>query len=321
MKALRILAFLAAITVPLLSGTAEAQMVGIATTPSGSFTNSSGAAIAKVLIDHAKLKAVVQAQASNGLDAVAHGTAEFGLSNSFDTTFYAEGAEYYKKEGPHKNIRYVASLVPYRVGMFVRASSDIHKISDLRGKRVSSGFNAQKTIGTIIAAHLANGGLTYNDVEKVPAPNVVRAAEDFTSGKVDVLFFAVGSAAIKQAAATVGGLRVLPLDTSPEAIKRMEDVMPGSYVITVNPAPNLDGITEPTHLVAFDMVLYTSASVPEDVIYRTTKALYENKKELVDTFRPFAIFNPKHMAVPVKDVPYHPGALKFYKEIGIAPAS
>lgn len=303
------------------AGAAQAQMVGIATTPSGSFTNSSGAAIAKVLIDQAKLKAVVQAQASNGLDAVENGAAEFGLSNSFDTTFYAEGAEYYKEQGPHKNIRYVASLVPYRVGMFVRASSDIHKIADLRGKRVSSGFNAQKTIGTIIAAHLANGGLTYKDVDPVPAPNVVRAAEDFNSGKVDVLFFAIGSAAIKQAAATVGGIRALPLDASPEAVARMQAVMPGSYVVRVEPAASLDGISEPTNLVAFDMVLYSSAKVPEDVIYRATKAIYENKKELVETFRPFAQFEPKHMAVPVKDVPYHPGALKFYKEAGLAPGS
>lgn len=317
MRTLRALAYAAAVASPLLAGAANAQVVSIATTPSGSFTNSSGAAIAKVLIDHAGLRAVVQAQAANGLDAVASGTSTFGLSNSFDTTFYVEGSHYYKAEGPHKNIRYVASLVPYRVGMFVRKDSDIKTLAELKGKNVSSGFNAQKTIGTIIEAYLANGGLTYNDVSKVPAPNVVRAAEDFDSGKVDVLFFAVGSAAVKQAAATVGGIRALPLDTSPAAIKRMEDVMPGSYVVRVNPAPNLDGVVKPTALIAFDMVLYTSAKTPADVTYRVAKALYENKKELAEIFRPFGNFDPKHMAVPVKDVPYAAGALKFYKEIGL----
>ena len=101
----------------------------------------------------------------------------------------------------------------------------------------------------------------------------------------------------------------------------MQKVMPGSYVVHVKPAPNLDGITKPTSLLAFNMVLYTSVKTPEDVIYRVTKALYENKKELAATFKPFRGWNPKHMAVPLKDVPYHAGALKFYKEAGLVPSS
>ena len=305
----------------LAAGPAQAQVVSIVTTPAGTFTNSSGAALAKAMIDHGKLRVVVQAQAANGLNAVAGETASMGLSNSFDTTFFADGTEYYSNEGAHKNLRVVAPLVPYRVGMFVRADSNIKTVADLKGKRVSSGFNAQKTIATIIAAQLQNGGLSYKDVQEVPAPNVAREAEDFTSGKVDVLFFAINSAAVKQAAATVGGLRALPLDTAPEAIARMEKVLPGSYVVKVDPAPGRDGIDKPTNLLAFDMVLYTNDKLPEDTIYRATKAIYENKDELAATFAGFKIFDPKHMATPVKDVPFHPGALKFYKEIGIAPSA
>lgn len=303
-------------------GTAQAQVVSLVTTPAGTFSNSSGAAIAKTIIDHAGgVHAVVQAQAANGLFAVADGTASMGLSNSFDTTFFVDGTRYYKKYGPHKNLRVIASLVPYRVGMFVRASSPIKTVAELKGKRVSSGFNAQQTIASIIAAQLGNGGLTYNDVEKVPAPNVAREAEDFISGKVDVLFFAIDSALVKQAAATVGGLRALPLDTAPAAIARMQKLLPGSYVLKIDPAPGRDGITKPTNLLAFDMVLYTNAKTPENTVYRITKALYENKKELVQTFVGFRPLDPKHMAHPVKDVPFHPGALKFYKEVGLLPRS
>lgn len=303
----------------LAAGAARAQVVSIVTTPAGTFTNSSGAAIAKVMIDHGKLRAVVQAQAANGLNAVSGGTAVFGLSNSFDCTFFYNGAAYYKEEGPHKNLRNVAPLVPYRVGMFVRANSDIKTVAELKGKRVSSGFNAQKTIASIIEAQLANGNLTYNDVQQVPAPNVAREAEDFTSGKVDVLFFAIDSAAVKQAAATVGGLRALPLDTSPTALSRMQTALPGSYIVSVDPAPGRDGIDKTTTLLAFDMVLYTRDDLAEDTIYRATKAIYENKKDLAATFAGFAEFDPKHMATMVKDVPFHPGALKFYREAGLAP--
>ena len=226
-----------------LAGTASAQVVSVVTTPTGSYTNSAGVAMAKVIGEKAKIHAVVQAQALSGMYAVQAGNAEFGMGNAFDTAFFVTGTGEYEGKGPQKNLRQVAAVLPYRVAMFVRADSNIKSLADLKGKRVSAGFDAQKTIGRIIAAHLANAGLSYNDVQKVLTPNVKRAADDFTAGKTDVLFFALGSAAVKQAAATVGGLRVLPIDHSPAAVARMEKVLPGSYVTLVKPRPGLDGIT------------------------------------------------------------------------------
>lgn len=311
-----LVAFLVA---PLLIGTAHAQTVSLITTPAGSFSNSAGQAIAKVATEKGKVRTIVQAQAATGFEELDAGTVEFNLSNSFDGTFIVTGTGEYAGQPPKKNIRHVASLIPYRVALHVRADSDIKTIADLKGKRVSSGFNAQKTIARIIEAHLANGGLSYKDVTGVPAPNVVRQAEDFKSGKVDALFFALGSAAIKEASATVGGLRVLEINAAPDAVRRVQTVLPGAYVLEVAPHPALDGIAKPTKLVAFDMCLNASAKVPDDVVYKVAKALYEGKKELVATFPPFAIFVPERMSKPVEGVTMHPGALKFYQEAGLWP--
>jgi hypothetical protein len=301
----------------LAAGAASAQTIGIVTTPAGSFSNSAGQAMAKVLVDKAKLRAVVQAQASTGFEEVESGSADFNVSNSFDATFFATGTGDYEGQGKHEVMRYVGALIPYRVAMHVRADSAIRTIADLKGKRVSSDFNAQKTIGRIIAAHLANAGLSFNDVVKVPAPNVTRQAEDFMSGKVDVMFFALGSAAIKQANASVGGLRVLEVDTSAQAMKRTEALIPGAYVMQVAPGPAIDGITRPTHLIAFDMVAITNSKVSDDVVYRVAKALHDNKPDLVATFPPFGLFQPQGMAKPLIGVPMHPGAAKYYREAGL----
>ena len=305
----------------LLTAPASAQTVSIITTPSGSFSNSGATAMAKVVTEKARLRMIVQAQASTGFDELEAGSVEFNVSNSFDVTFVATGTGDYEGRGVKKNIRYVASMVPYRVAMHVRADSDIKTIADLKGKRVSAGFNAQKTIGRVIEAHLANTGLNMKDVVGVPTPNVVSQANDFKAGKVDVLFFALGSGAIKEASATVGGLRVLPIDDSPDALARMQAILPGSYVLTVNPAPGIDGVTQPTKLTAFDMVLNSSTHVADDVIYRVVKALHASKAELAATFPPFALFEPDQMGKPVQGVDLHPGAAKFYKEAGIAPKS
>jgi uncharacterized protein len=315
MKLIAIFAYLGAAA--LLSGMAHAQTLGIITTPTGSYSNSAGSAVAKVLVDKAKLRVVVQPQASAGFDEVDAGSAQFNMVNSFDATFAAAGTGEYQAQGPHKNLRIAATLIPYRVALHVRADSDIKTIADLKGKRVASGFNAQKTIGRLIEAHLGTAGLSYKDVISVPAPNVVRQADDFKAGKIDVLFFALGSAAVKEASASVGGLRVLEVPDSPEAMKRAQAVLPGSYLMKVDPSPALEGITRPTNLIAFDMVIVTNASVSDDVIYKVAKAIHDNKGELAETFRPFAQLTPQNMAKPIEGVPYHPGAVKYYREIGL----
>jgi TRAP transporter TAXI family solute receptor len=273
--------------------------------------------MAKVLVQKAKLRTVVQAQGSTGFEEVETGAADFNVSNSFDGTFYASGTGDYQGQGAKPAIRYAGALIPYRVAMHVRADSPIKTIAELKGKRVSSDFNAQKTIGRIIEAHLANAGLGWNDVVRVPTPNVVRQAEDFMSGKTDVMFFALGSAAIKQANASVGGVRVLEVDTSPQAMKRSEALLPGAYVIQVSPNPGVEGVSKPTNLIAFDMVLVTNAKVKDDVVYRTVKALHDSKQDLAATFPPFALFNPQNMAKPLQGVPFHPGAEKYYRETGL----
>ncbi|MPZ56231.1 MAG: TAXI family TRAP transporter solute-binding subunit [Rhizobiales bacterium] len=300
---------------------AGAQTISIVTTPTGSFTNSAGAAIAKVIVENTKYRAIVQAQAQAAVMPVHSGIAEFGMSNTFDPTFFVTGTGIYEGQGKHPNLRQVAIATTYRVALHVRADSAIKTIPDVKDKRVSSGFVSQKTIGRTISALLANGALTYDDVQQVLAPNVSSSANDFIANKVDVLFFAMGSAPVKQAAASVGGLRVLPLDDSAEAMGRMRKILPGVHALTVDKASNLDGVTGPTKVLALDMAFFTHKDVPDDIVYAVTKAMHGNKASLVATFRAMSLFDPNQMAKPVQDLPFHPGALRFYKEIGLAPKS
>ena len=94
-------------------------------------------------------------------------------------------------------------------------------------------------------------------------------------------------------------------------------MLPGAYTIEVKPAPNIEGVTKPTSLIAFDMVMVVRAELGDDVVSQVAKALHDHKEELRGTFPPFALFNPQAMAKTVKGVPLHPGAAKYYKEIGL----
>src|SRR5437870_13772185 len=104
------LRLIAALISPLyFASAAQAQTVGIVTTPAGSFSNSAGQAMAKVLVEKAKLRAVVQAQASTGFEEVETGAGDFSVSNSFDGTFYASGTGEYQGQGPKPAIRYAGA--------------------------------------------------------------------------------------------------------------------------------------------------------------------------------------------------------------------
>jgi len=302
--------------VALAASGANAQSIGIVSTQPGSATHSMSTAIAKVAVEKAGLQARVQAQGASPMYGIDAGTAEFGLSNSFDNIFFVTGTGDYASDGKHPNMRVVANLQPLTTAMFVKKDSPIKAIKDLKGMRVGAGFQAQKTIGRIIEAHLALGNLTFNDVKQVPAANVVNGADDFGAGKTDVFFFATGSAKVKEIDVKVGGLRAISVENSRDAVARAEKILPGAYVMSVKPGPNMDGVLGPTNVVAFDFLLMTHTRVSEDVVYRVTKALHGNKQTLVDTFAGMRTFDPDNMARAYPPLEYHPGAVKFYKEIG-----
>ena len=298
-----------------IANQAMAQQVGIGTMGQGTLGYSMGASIAKVLSDN-NIGALVQPNSGTSayLPLLQAGELDLGIANIAEVTEAVAGEGSFAGRKLDK-LRVVAPLFPFKVGVFVKDSSPIKTIADLKGQSLTYGFTAQVTLNRVLNGILATGGLTEKDIKPVMVPNVVRGADDFASSKADAAFFAIGSGKVSEVDASVGGVRFLPVADTPEALAALKKILPEGYITTVQPNGKIAGIKAPTPSVAYDYVLVAGAHVPDAVIAQVVKTLHANKAGLAAGLGAFNEFDPNAMH---KDIPaeYHAGALAAFKELG-----
>jgi TRAP transporter TAXI family solute receptor len=300
------------------SGASAQQPIAIATPPAGSIYNTTAAAIGKVLTEKAGMKLTVQALggSSQYLPIVNNGEVPFGIANVYETNLGVTGAAYFHGR-PQKDIRSVAILYPLRNTIFVRKDSKYKKLSDLKGARGPVGFTNQKVLTAVTDAALAPGGITLKDVKGVQVSNIIANANAFKEGRTDFFVFALGAGPIKEADAAVGGVRALTVDKpTPAIIAAVKKQVPVAYLLHETPGKGKTGLLAPGYIVSYGVNIFASTKTPDDVVYKLVKAMHENAADFGKVFPPLRLFKKDAMAQEIEGVQYHPGAIKYYKEIG-----
>jgi hypothetical protein len=302
----------------LLASAAHAAPVAISTLPPGAINNVQAQAVAKVVQENSDLQMRVVTFNSPAaiMGAAQNKQAEFAFTSNDEAGVALRGKDEHEGK-PMSDLRVAASIFPFKVGIAVRADSDIKTIADLKGKRMATGWQGFKQGIPLFNAMLATEGLSLEDGEAVPATNLLRAADDFKAGKSDAFMFAVGAPKVAEIDSSVGGIRFLPLNDSADAQARMGAVRPEYHVQEQKPLPHLVGVDGPTNLMEYYIVLLTNKDVDDEVVYKAVKALYENKDGLVAGHPSFNSFTQGGMADKHEGMEYHPGAIKFFKEAGI----
>jgi TRAP transporter TAXI family solute receptor len=298
---------------------ASAQgVLGIGTSPQGTMGYTLGAAFAKAYQESTKIQARVQPGSGTTvvLPLVNSGELDMGFCNSLEL------AEAYAGKGvfanrPQKNIRTLGVLFPIQSGFFVRKDSPIKSMKDIRGKSIAYGYTSQAILKTVVDGVLANAGLTAADMKTVLVPNIVRGVDEFTSGKVDLGYFAVGSAKVSEADAAVGGIRYLPLDDSPAAVAAMRKFVPTAYIAVLQPAPNRVGVAKPMKLMYYDYTAFTNSSVSKKRAYELTKTIVEKRDAMSATQKLFKLMEPARVYRDIP-VPYAEGSLAYFKDHHLA---
>src|SRR5918999_4396814 len=307
-----------ALAAAVLSSAAAAQTVGFATLPPGSILHAQASVIAKVVQDNSKLQVRVIGYGGDApiFDAVNSQKADFLILDVGEVADAHQGVGNWKGNAK-PTLRTAITIYGFQMAFWVRKDSNIQSIADLKGKRVPAEWVQQTGVVPHTTAVLAAGGITYNDVVKVPVTNVVPAADMIKAGKLDILFFAVGAPKVQEVAASVGGLRVLPMNPLPDSEKRMKAVRPEYYFSTVKPAPHIAGIDQPSPAQTIDVVVGVGAHVPDDVVVQFVKAMRENKKDLAAGHPNFNRFDESEAGKAQPSLPHHPGAIKYFKEVNI----
>src|SRR5690606_18542677 len=130
---------------------------------------------------------------------------------------------------PAKNLRLAAVMFQLPIGIAVVDNSPYKTLKDLKGVRMPSAFTAQSTIRFVQNAVLASAGLSTDDMQKIPVRDYVQGMRLLGEKRVDAALMGPGTGASQEAHAKLqsdGGIRFLPLESSPEAVKRMHEIMP-----------------------------------------------------------------------------------------------
>lgn len=300
----------------IFAGSAAAQTVGIGTTKGGA-TAQLAAAIAKVVSSSSDLEMRTQPMGGTQqyIPVVNAGELEFGLSNLPQYWMAKTGTGLSKRK--HENLELVANMMVFQIGVLVANNSDIRSTKDLKGKRVPWGLRAAPLFDFVIRGYLANGGVSEDEITKVPAVALRQKWDPLIQGKIDVAVGALGTGAIKEMNAKIdGGIRFATLDPSEEAVAALLKIYPKSYLSKVEPHPSLDGVREPIYTLDYDYMLWTHKGVSDEVVYKVAKAMYENEKDLKESSPLWRSHSSKTMAKD-QGTPYHAGAVKFYKEVGL----
>lgn len=295
------------------------KSISIGTHPLGSFFNTIGTAAAKTLSDHTMMRAVPKPMAgpSAWFPYMERGDIELGVLNVWDAEKGYLGESVYGKlsGGEGFSIGLVCVTTHNLGGLVVPKDSPIKSIQDLKGKRVAGNFPTP-SLQAQTEAYLINGNVKWSDVRPVAVNSVVEGVKVVMEDRADCSGTITLGMGILAELNAKKGARILPFDDSKEAEERMRKFHPG-YFVKVAPSPENVGIEKEQYLWAYDVYLIAGNKLSEAAVYTVTKTLWENHQEFGKVHSLLKAWTPRTFISKEASIPYHPGAVKFYKEKGV----
>jgi TRAP transporter TAXI family solute receptor len=296
------------------------KTASLGSNPPGTAFYAVASGLSKVVSDAGAVKLTVQpySGSSTFLPMLESGELEFGVNNAVDMALALRGPSFKiggRNPFPHTpGGRLVINGSPFLVGLLVRKDSPIKTVYDVKGKRMTGEYPAHLAVWYNMFGHLASASLSWSDVKVIPVPGVNEGVDALVQGRADVTEHAINSAKVREADAAVG-IRHVSIDCSPAGEKRLRAAVPGYYPRIVK-AGTAAGVVEDTCFIAYDLYLTTGKGVPDALVEGTLKSIWDNLDKLSAMHAMFAEWTRERAVTTEMTIPYHPAAVRFYKERG-----
>jgi TRAP transporter TAXI family solute receptor len=208
-------------------------------------------------------------------------------------------------------IRGLASIYANMIHIVALEGSGITSLEDLRGKRVSIGAPGSGTEVNASSILEANG-ITYDDIDEQRL-NFNETADALSNGDIDAGFWSVGAPTSSILnLATTQDIVILELSEAELAAAMAAD---STFATSTLAGGSYNGVDADITVLGIPNVLTVSSEMSDDVAYAITKAMFENIAEL-QAVHPAANETTVEFTMSATPVPLHPGAIRYYEEIG-----
>ena len=275
-----------------------------------------GGAISKIVNKNRrrdKIRASVESTPGSvfNVNAVITNDLEFGIVQSDRQYQAVKGLSEWKRRGGQKTLRSVFSLHSEVVTLVASVDSKIREIKDLKGKRVNIGnFGSGQRQNAMDVLKVS--GLDWQEDFKAEALKSAESPKMLQDSRIDAFFFTVGhpSGTITEATSGKTKVRFVPI-INDKLLKQFPYYTKASIKRTTYPmAQNKKDISS----IGMKATFITSSDVSEDVVYKVTKAIFENLDEFKKSHPALSGITKRGMFLGLS-APLHKGAVKYYKEV------
>jgi hypothetical protein len=291
--------------------------LSIATGGTGGVYYPYGGAIARVISAHlpgVEATAEVTAASVDNLKLVRDHKSDiaFSLADTLDDAVSGRGA--FARKGPVP-ARVLAVLYDNYTHLVASGSSGVARVADLAGKHVSIGAAGSGT--ELIATRVLRAAGLEPGRDFTPVSlGVAQSVDALKDGKIDACFWSGGvpTASVLDLASTRGiAWRLVPNDDALGALQGTYG--PSLYSRLIVPRNAYPGLPDDVAVVGVANLLVVHAGMPEQLAYDITRLLFEYQAELVAVHAEAANLKPATERT-VSPAPFHPGAIRYYRERG-----
>jgi len=301
----------------LVAGGAQAQNLSIATGGTGGVYYPMGGGIAAALSKYVpgmQATAEVTGGSVDNLKLIGSGKPYIGLSMADAAQDALRGEN--KFSGHKVGVRTLMVLYPNRMHVVSVEGRGVHKFSDLKGKRVSTGSPGSATEVMAFRLFEAEGIDKDKDVtrERLGVAESVNAIKD---GKIDAFFWVGGlpTAAVTDLANTPG-TKIVMVDHA-EAVAKMNKKYGNLYVEDVIPKETYKGMDHDNKQATVMNILVANESMDDQTAYNIVKTIFERRDDLIAVHKEAMNFKLENQKASASPLPFHPGAAKYFAEKGI----